>query len=152
MTKPIVSSLSISFKKATTITEDVVKAKREHRQTLKNLVNTYLEDIDTGKAQSIRTAKELVEVIKLDLLLMGEATERNENLSPVEEARILKISQSLDESDPNVKALMEKLLLELNGVNDDADSSDDIQFEEEEYATDSNQEVKEDESDDNDST
>lgn len=119
--KPLVSSLSIAFKRATTITEDTAEAKKEHRQTLKSLMDKYQEDVVAGKAEGIRTAKELVEVIKLDLLLMGEATERTGVENPVDELQLSKITQALDVDNPEVQALIDSVFNALNGANDDLD-------------------------------
>lgn len=123
MKKPLVSSLSMSFKKATTITEDITEAKKEHRENLKGLVDTYLEKVALGEVDGIRNAKELVEVIKMDLLLMGEATDRTENLNDLDELKIHKVSQIIDENDPNIKALMDEVMMTMNNANDDADDS-----------------------------
>ena len=117
----IVSSLSVAFKKATVVTDDVAEAKKEHRQNLKMLTDKYLLDVKEGKAEGIRNAKELVEVIKADLLLMGEANDRTENNNAVDEVRIAKVQQALDENDPTVKNLMDEMLMLLNGANDEED-------------------------------
>ena len=123
MTKkgPLVSSLSVSFRKAVTVTEDVAEAKKEHRGNLKTLVDKYMQGIVEGKVEGIRNAKELVEVIKADLLLMGEANDRTENNNAVDEVRIAKVQQALDENDPTVKNLMDEMLMLLNGANDEED-------------------------------
>ena len=121
--KPLVSSFAVSFKKAT-ITEDTKEAKKEHRKSLKILTDKYFEDIASGKVEGIRNAKELVEVIKADLLLMGEATERKEELNALEEARITRITQTIDMDDPAIQSLVEKLMADFNDVNDGGDTSD----------------------------
>lgn len=121
MNKPIVSSLAISFKKATTLTEDVAEAKKEHRAKLSGLVNKYLEDVESGKAVGIRNAKDLVEVMKMDLLLMGEATDRTENVNDFDEMRVQKISQAINLSDPAIKNVLQDMLGVLNTANDEAD-------------------------------
>ena len=121
MVKPLVSSFSIALKKATTVSEDAKEAKMEHRVHLKDLVDRYKTDVISGKAEGIRTAKELVEVIKLDLLLMGEATERTDNANPIDEAQVVRMTQMLDENSPEVQALMESMFGALNGANDDLD-------------------------------
>lgn len=121
MSKPIVSSLAMSFKKATTLTENVEEAKKEHRSKLSGLMTKYLDDVETGKAVGIRNAKDLVEVMKMDLLLMGEATERTENSNDFDELRIQKISQAIDLTDPNIKSVLNTMLNTLNDINDEAD-------------------------------
>jgi hypothetical protein len=116
---PMVASLSMTFKRATEVTEDVEEAKKEHRGNLKSLIDTYMMDVSTGKAEGIRTAKELVEVIKADLLLMGEATDRTDTgTSPVDEIRIQQLSKALDGNDPNVQSVIESIFNALNNAND----------------------------------
>jgi len=119
--KPMVSSLAMSFKKATTLTEDVAEAKKEHRAKLSSLIGKYLEDVETGKAVGIRNAKDLVEVMKMDLLLMGEATERTENSNDFDEIRVQKISQAIDITDPAIKGMLQGVFETLNTANDEAD-------------------------------
>lgn len=116
---PLVSSLSASFRRATTVTEDVEEAKKEHRQTLFELSTKYLEDVKVGKAEGIRNAKELVEVMKMDLLLLGEATDRTEN-SSMDEVRINQLSQHIPDTE-EMADLMQTMLMSLNNSNDDAD-------------------------------
>lgn len=117
---PIVSSLSIAFKKATGLVEDAAEAKKEHRTNLKTLVTKYFDDIKTGKAEGIRNAKEFVEVIKADLLLLGEATERRDATS--EEQRMLKVQSIIDVNDPNLDTLIKSMMEALNSANDDDDN------------------------------
>lgn len=118
--KPMVASLSVTFKRATDVTEDIAEAKQEHRKNLKSLVDTYMNDVQTGKAEGIRNAKELVEVIKADLLLMGEATDiTKDGNSPVDEMRIQRMAQELDENDPMVQAMVDGIFNALNGANDE---------------------------------
>lgn len=120
--RPLVTSLAVSFKKAV-ITEDTTEAKKEHRRGLRTLIDQYFDDIDKGKAMGIRTAKELVEVIKADLLLMGEATERKEETTALEEARITRLTQTLDMNDPAVIDLISKMMGDLNTANDESDTN-----------------------------
>jgi hypothetical protein len=119
--QPMISSLSMAFKRATKLTEDREEAKKEHRANLKMLTEKYLDDVQNGKAEGIRNAKELVEVIKADLLLMGEATERTENANELDEIRVQKISQVLDVNDANIRSTMADILRTLNDANDEAD-------------------------------
>jgi len=125
----IVSSFSVAFKKAANLIEDVEEAKKVHRQNLSTLVDKYMRDIKDGKAEGIRNAKELVEVIKADLLLMGEANDRSENTSAVEEARVTKVMKALDENDPTVQDLMSKMFDMLNEENDAAEEVANIEQE-----------------------
>lgn len=121
--KPLVSNLSMAFRRAVKITEDVVEAKKEHRQHLKVLIDKYMEDVPNGRAEGIRTAKELAEIIKLDLLLMGEATERNDNNNKFDDVVISRIASTIDTNDPAVQGLMENVLMVLNQANDEVDES-----------------------------
>ncbi|MDP4225570.1 MAG: hypothetical protein Q8910_04225 [Bacteroidota bacterium] len=75
-----------------------------------------------GEVEGIRHAKDLVELIKADLLLLGEATDRTENLSELEQTKVARIQEEIDIEDPAVLALVDKLTQALNGVNDDADN------------------------------
>ncbi|ACI90957.1 gp1.9 [Bacillus phage SPO1] len=122
MKKSMVSSLSASFKKAA-MPADVEEAKLRNRETLEILKDKYLEDVAKGKADGIRNSKELVEVMKMEMLLLGEATERTENNSPEEEVRINKITQYLDVNNENVSDILAGLMDELNEANDALDQS-----------------------------
>ncbi|AGY46930.1 hypothetical protein CampHawk_52 [Bacillus phage CampHawk] len=122
MKKSMVSSLSASFKKAA-MPADVEEAKLRNRETLEILKDKYLEDVAKGKADGIRNSKELVEVMKMEMLLLGEATERTENNSPEEEVRINKITQYLDVNNENVSDILAGLMEELNEANDALDQS-----------------------------
>lgn len=118
--KPLITSLSMSFRKAT-VPETVEEAKKEHRQKLHSLVEQYAQDVLEGKAEGIRNAKELVEVMKMDMLLMGEATDRTENNSNIDEVRISKMAQYVSDDDPALMAIMEQMLMGLNNANDEED-------------------------------
>lgn len=118
--KPLITSLSMSFRRAS-VPETVEEAKKEHRQKLHTMMEQYTEDVLAGKAEGIRNAKELVEVMKMDLLLMGEATDRTENTNNLDEVRISKMSQYVSEDDPAIMAIMEQMLMGLNNANDEED-------------------------------
>lgn len=123
--QPKISSLAIAFKRATGVTEDVAEAKREHRSNLRMLVDKYMDDVNEGKADGIRNAKELVEVIKADMLLMGEATERKDT-NALDEIRVRKVSQVLDGLDlesGDMKTLVSSVLMAMNEANDDQDTN-----------------------------
>lgn len=120
--QPIVSSISVAFRRALTPTEDVAKAKLEHRSALKELTDNYMERVRTGKAEGIRNAKDLVEVMKMDLLLLGEATERTDNNS-LDEMRVTRVAEALDLDDPNIQAMINSVMGALNEVNDQADKN-----------------------------
>jgi len=127
--KPLVSSLSLSFRKAA-MPESVEEAKKQHRETLHNLIEKYIQDVQAGKAEGIRNAKELVEVMKMDLLLMGEATERTDNTGTIDEVRVSKIAQFISEDDPAIQNLINQVLAGLNDANDEADVSSSLQTQE----------------------
>jgi len=117
--KAVVSSFAMKFGKATGLTTDVEEAKTEHRTNIKGLIDSYLENVKAGKAEGIQNAKQLSDLIKLDLLLLGEATERSENT--LDEVKMTKLSQVVNASDPEVKKLMDNALMAINGVNDEAE-------------------------------
>lgn len=117
---PLVSSLSMTFKRVT-VNEDNEEVKKEHRKNLKTLVDDFMDRISKGEVEGIRNAKDLVEVIKMDLVLMGEASDRTAT-SAVDEEGVARLTQSLDPEDPRVASLMEDLLLSLNQGNDDQDT------------------------------
>lgn len=119
--RPVVSSLSMAFRKATVLKDDIEEVKKEHRTNLKTLMDTYMADVQSGKAEGIRTARELVELIKTDMLLLGEATERTEEMNAVDQLKIDRLTKVLDEDDPEVQAIMNSMFDALNGANDDFD-------------------------------
>jgi hypothetical protein len=110
--------------------ESVEEAKKQHRETLHNLIEKYIQDVQAGKAEGIRNAKELVEVMKMDLLLMGEATERTDNTGTIDEVRVSKIAQFISEDDPAIQNLINQVLAGLNDANDEADVSSSLQTQE----------------------
>lgn len=116
----LVSTLSMSFRKAV-LPETAEEAKKEHRNTLHTLVERYSEDVKNGKAEGIRNAKDLVEVMKMDLLLLGEVTDRTEQTSSVDEIRVSKMTQYIDDDDEDIQRLMDQMLRGLNDANDDDD-------------------------------
>jgi hypothetical protein len=118
---PLVTNLTMTFRKATTtVSDDVAEVKKGHRENIKLLIDNYMSDVHNGNATGISSVKELVDVIKLDLLMVGEATERPET-TVLDEIRVSKIAQVLDENDPAVQAIMGSLLKSLNEANDEAD-------------------------------
>lgn len=117
--KAVVSSFAMKFSKAANLTTDVEEAKHEHRTNIKSLMDKYLEDVNKGKAEGIQNAKQLADLIKLDMLLLGEATERTE--STLDEVKMTKLSQVVSANDPDVKKLMDNALRAINGVNDEAE-------------------------------
>ena len=129
---PLVSSLAVSFKKATQLSDNVAEVKTQHRTNLKTLIDDYMQQVSEGKAQGIRTAKELVEVIKTDLLLLGEATERTENTDNIDEVRVQKLTRMMDENSDQVQAMMDSIFKTLNSTNDNIDDLGTVVEEDEE--------------------
>lgn len=81
------------------LNSQTTEAKTRYRLLLNSLLNKTAEKIAKGEL-SIRNIQDLERVIKLDLLLMGEATERQDNsgavdLSPADKARLKEISDML---------------------------------------------------------
>lgn len=73
--------------------------KTRYRILLNNLISLASKKIASGEL-NIKNIQDLERVIKLDLLLMGEATERADNsgamdLSPADKARLKEISDML---------------------------------------------------------
>lgn len=121
MKETLVSNVSIAFRKAVVApTEDVKEAKKEHRTALKELTDIFMEKVRAGATDGIRNARDLVEVMKMDLLLMGEATEKIET-DAASEVRINRISQAINLDDPNIQSLIADISSALNGANDDLD-------------------------------
>lgn len=119
--KAIVSNLSSSLRKSIQVSEDNEAVKNEHRETLHGLINTYTDHVAQGKVEGIRNAKDLIDVMKMDLLLMGEASERTEQMDQAEETRMTRLTSMIDEDDPMVKDIMDDLLQGLNDMNDMSD-------------------------------
>ncbi|MNI62452.1 hypothetical protein D3C73_1177760 [compost metagenome] len=124
----LVSSLSMQFKKAVTVSDDMEQVKKEHRGRLANLVEDYMDKVAEGTVDGIRNAKDLVEVIKMDLLLGGEVTDRTEN--NIDEARVSKIAGAIDVNDPAMAQIMQDFFDRLNESNDEAEDTPDLDEEE----------------------
>lgn len=115
--RPFTSTLAVTFKRAK-VTEDTEQAKLEHRGNLRILMDKYMEDVASGKAEGIKSAREFIDVVKADLLLMGEATDRTETANSVDEMRVQQINTMLDEDSPEVAALINELYESMNIAND----------------------------------
>jgi hypothetical protein len=127
----LISSFSAALKKATTVSDDLVEIKKAHRQKLSDLVDDYVAKVADGKAEGIRNAKDLVEVMKLDLLMAGDVTDRTETSTNVDEARVTKITKAIDLEDPAMANIMEQFFLDLNHANDEEEDTPDITEEDE---------------------
>lgn len=127
----LVSSFSAAFKRATTISDDLGEIKKAHRQKLSDLMEDYVAKVSEGKAEGIRNAKDLVEVMKLDLLMAGDVTDRTETSTNVDEARVTKITKAIDLDDPAMANIMEQFFLNLNHANDEEEDTPDITEEDE---------------------
>jgi len=122
----VVSNLAESFKKNMLVTEEEVrKVKGEHRDRISTLIDDYMNNVAAGEAEGIRHAKDLMDIIKVDLLLLGEATDRTENTTQLEEARITNMAEVIDVSDENVQLVIENMMKALNGANDNFRVGDD---------------------------
>ncbi|AYP68554.1 hypothetical protein EalM132_00040 [Exiguobacterium phage vB_EalM-132] len=114
-----VTAFGAMIKKAV-VHESVEEAKKEHRGTLSELVAQYKDDVATGKAVGIRNAKDLIEVMKLDLLLMGEATERTDTTGDT--IHLNRIESTVDMENPEVMSVIDNILANINAMNDAEDS------------------------------
>lgn len=129
---PQITSLATVFIKRTgaTVEKDVLQERTKHRAQLQSIMNKYFQDVQDGKAEGIRNAKELVEVMKADLLMMGDPLmqsgganqddDSNKGNTAVEETRVAQIAQVMSVDDPNVQALMQKMFKSVNDSNDKA--------------------------------
>ena len=120
----LVGCLASAFRKVVTMSDDIEEAKQLHRANLKILTDKYMADVQSGKADGIRNAKELVEVIKADMLLMGEATERVEDNADV--ARVKEISAQINMDDPAVLKIISDLFDGMNSINNSYGDQDSI--------------------------
>lgn len=105
---------------------DIADIKAHHRQGIANLMNKYYEDVDSGKAEGIKSVKELVEVMKLDMLLLGEATERTASTTDIDEVKLSKFSQTMledVEDNPDMQSMVNAIFSQLNGYNDSQDDA-----------------------------
>lgn len=119
--KPMVSNLALSFRKSVKVSEDAEEVKMAHRETIHELIQQYKEDVGKGKADGIRTAKELIEVMKMDLILMGEVSDRTETVGEYDEVRMTQLTSMIDENDPEIQNLMDDMMSQLNSMNDNED-------------------------------
>lgn len=118
--KPIVSSLSLHFKRSVGhVVDDVTEQRKRHREKLSSLMFDYMDRVSNGEAEGIRNAKDLVEIMKMDLLLMGEPTERVETKNDLDELKIQKLAQVLNEEDPRVQQIIDDIMMAMNRVNDE---------------------------------
>lgn len=114
----LVTNFSKNIRKNLIVTEEeVAEAKQTHRSNIEMLISDYLSNVSLGEAQGIRHAKDLVEMIKLDMLLLGEPTERTDT-NPLSEARIAKVSEVIDLDDEHVQDIVNKMLEAMNEAND----------------------------------
>lgn len=118
--KPIVSSLSLHFKRSVGfVVEDVSEQRKKHREKLSHLMMDYMDRVGKGEAEGIRNAKDLVEIMKMDLLLMGDPTERIENRNDLDELKVQKIAQAINEEDPRVQQIIDDIMMAMNSANDE---------------------------------
>lgn len=120
--KALVSSLSMAFKRSVgSIVDDPDEQKKKHREQLGTLIDRYMEKLDTDEVDGIRNAKDLVEVIKMNLLLMGDVTERTETKNDLDEIKVQKVQQVLDMDDERLQDIINSAMMALNDANDGAD-------------------------------
>lgn len=130
---PQISSLTTVFMRKASVTQDVKETRAKHIEELQIIMSKYFEDVKAGKAEGIRSAKELIEVMKADLLLRGDPLmmnttsneDNNVGNSTAEEMKIAQISQILSVDDPNVKVLMQRMFKAVNTANDTIGSEQD---------------------------
>lgn len=84
---------------ASALNSQTTEIKTRYRILLNNLISLASKKVASGEL-NIKNIQDLERVIKLDLLLMGEATERQDNsgamdLSPADKARLKEISDML---------------------------------------------------------
>ena len=120
---PRINSVSAMFKKAVADNaQGIEDDKKEYRDNLRELMQDFMNKVRNGEIQGIRTAKELVEVIKLDLLLAGEVTDRTEeNSNTSDTIKIHRIQEILDPDDPKTSSMIESIMMTLNNQNDEED-------------------------------
>jgi len=118
---PIVSSIAASLKQSLAPDADEVAIiKRKHRDNLGTLIEEYMRGVSAGVVDGIRNAKDLVDVIKMDLLLIGEATERrDENI--INQIKSQRLAEAIDLDDPDTQTMIDKMMQTYNAVNDEAD-------------------------------
>jgi len=123
--KSIISNLSVAFKKSLAPSEEeVIEVKKSHRSKLDILVEDFMYKVQAGEIDGIRNAKDLVEVMKMDLLLLGEATDRTEQVGSVDEIKVKKIVSKMNENDPFMKKIISDLMLDFNDLNDQLEDTE----------------------------
>lgn len=117
--KATVTAFGAIIKKAT-MPETVEEAKAEHRNTLHELIDQYKKEVSEGKMPGIRNAKDLIEVMKLDLLLMGEATERTDTTADT--IHLTRLEGIFNTEDSKVLEMLDGILEGIDSQNDDLDN------------------------------
>lgn len=113
---PLVTSCSMIFKKTYELSEDSKEIRKGHRSKINMLIDKYMEDVKAGTAKGITNARELVEVIKADLLL-SEGLDTDEVDTP-DEMRVHRLENALDINDPSMQKVIQTMMGEYNSAND----------------------------------
>ena len=117
--KATVTAFGALIKKAT-MPETVEEAKMEHRNTLHELIDQYKKEVSEGKMPGIRNAKDLIEVMKLDLLLMGEATERTDTTTDT--VHLTRLEGIFESGDAKMLEMLDGILSGIDSANDELDT------------------------------
>ena len=113
---PLVTSMSMIFKKTYELSEDSKEIRKGHRSNLNSLITKYMDDVKAGTARGITNARELVEVIKADLLL-SEGLDID-NVDTPDEIRVHRLENALDMSDPAIQSVIGTMMAGYNEAND----------------------------------
>lgn len=113
---PLITSMSVIFKRTCELSDDSKEIRKGHRVSVNFLINKYMDDVKAGTAKGIANARELVEVIKADLLL-SEGLDTDTVDTP-DEMRVHRLENALDINDPAMKSVIENMMGEYNSAND----------------------------------
>ena len=123
---PLISNVSSTLKRQHSSTQIVTPEQaKQNKSIMLNIVNTALdkftENLSEGKVR-LDSSLDLERLVKLALILSGEAdsiTGKPAHQSEqVEITDLSKVGQILDDNDPAVKAMFEKLYKGYNNLND----------------------------------
>lgn len=130
---PLVGSVATQLKKTITSSstqaatpEETVQRKSKLLSILDKSADAFLSALVNGTAE-IKTSADLERIVKLTLLLSGEADTIQGKASSVEEESttsvsaeisMSKVEEILDTNDPYVKAIFDKLYKGYNEIND----------------------------------
>ena len=135
--KPLVNSVASQLKRTIQPVIDTNPATPEETKQRKNKLLTildksadvFLEAVSKGQ-EDIKTSADLERIVKLTLLLSGEADtiqgksatkETVEGVAATAQVSMSKVEQILDPNDPDVKNIFNKLFEGYNAMNDAVD-------------------------------